>query len=128
MPGHLPFQLRNFEAYCHSLHRVGIDPGYVMYTNTHASNHKPAARVISACHLEAAQAHISSPSDQTFMQLVQIGALFDNEWDRNTGRWHIIAFEGWEVLHLAFSHQHAKAAESFTDMTGGISDLELVPA
>ena len=84
MSTYLPFQLQNFDGYCDSLKRVGIDPGYVMYTNHHASNSKPAARLISLEHLDLAKTYISNPSDEVFMQLVEAGALFDTEWDRKT--------------------------------------------
>lgn len=118
-----PFPLQNFEGYCNGLHRVGIEPGYVMYTNHHASNGKPAARLISAEQLEAAQAYIANPVDETFMKLVAIGALFDTEWDRNTARWEIISFEGWEVLHMAFCHLHVKSGRTLMELTG-ISNLD----
>lgn len=125
MSTYLPFQLQNFAGYCDSLKRVGIDPGYVMYTNHHASNSKPAARLISAEKVELAKTYINSPSDETFMRLVEAGALFDTEWDRNTKQWEIIAFEGWEILHKAFSHLHAKASQSLTELTG-VSDVEFM--
>ena len=117
-----PFQIENFEAYCNSLKRVGIDPGYVMYTNHHASNDRPAARIISGQQLEAAQAYIDYPSDETFTRLVKLGALFDNEWDRDTRHWEIIAFEGWDVIHRAFNHLYAKSGHALQDLTG-LSDL-----
>lgn len=122
MPSLLPFQIENFESHCHGLKRVGIDPGFVMYTNHHASNGRPAARLISNDQLEAAQAYIDSPSDESFIRLVKLGALFDNEWDRKTGRWALIAFEGWEVLHKAFSHLHARSGQALQELTG-LSDL-----
>lgn len=117
-----PFHIENFEGYCNSLKNVGIDPGYVMYTNQHASNGRPAARLISAYQLEAAQIYIAAPSDDSFIRLVKLGALFDNEWDRNTRHWEIIAFEGWEVLHKAFTHLHAKSGQALTELTG-LSDF-----
>jgi len=45
-----------------------------MYTSRHASNDKPAARLISADQLDAVRA---APSDETFMRLVEMGALLD---------------------------------------------------
>ncbi|MDD2738260.1 MAG: hypothetical protein PHR94_04955 [Methylomonas lenta] len=113
-----PFQIENFEGYCNSLKRVDIDPGYVMYTNHHASNDRPAARAISAHQLEAAKAYLENPSDETFIRLVKLGALFDTEWDRRTVRWNIIAFEGWEVLHRAFAHLYAKSGHAMEELTG----------
>ncbi len=117
-----PFPIENFEGYCDNLKRVGIDPGYVMYTNQHASNDKPAARMISGEQLEAARAYIASPSDDTFAHLVKSGGLFDTEWDRNTSRWEIISFEGWEVLHKAFNHLHSKSGQALMELTG-LSDF-----
>ena len=125
MSTYLPFQLQNFEGYCDSLKRVGIDAGYVMYTNHHASNNKPAARLISAGHVDAAKAYIHEPSDENFRRLVAAGALFDTEWDRQTKHWAIISFEGWEVLHKALSLLHAKASDSLTELTG-VSDAEFI--
>lgn len=113
-----PFQIENFEAYCNSLKRVDIDPGYVMYTNHHASNDRPAARVISVHQLEAAKAYLENPSDETFIRLVKLGALFDTEWDRRTAHWNIIAFEGWEVLHRAFTHLYANSGHAMQELTG----------
>lgn len=123
MPRIYPFPLQNFEGYCNGLHRVGIDPGYVMYTNQHASNGKPATRLISAEQLAAAQSYIANPGDEAFKRLVEIGALFDTEWDRRTERWEIISFEGWEVLHAAFSHLHVKAGQTLMELTG-VSNLD----
>ena len=117
-----PFQIENFEGYCNSLKRVGIDPGYVMYTDHHASNGRPAARIITAQQLEAAKAYVENPSDETFIRLVKLGALFDTEWDRRTTHWNIIAFEGWEVLHRAFAHLHVKSGHAMLELTG-LSDL-----
>ncbi len=125
MSTYLPFQLQNFETYCETLDRVGINPGYVMYTNHHASDNKPAARLISGNHIDAAKAYIDTPSDENFSRLVEAGALFDTEWDRRTKQWEIISFEGWEVLHKAFSHLHAKASKSLTELTG-VSDIEFM--
>ncbi|MFI3184589.1 MAG: hypothetical protein QX198_01245 [Methylococcaceae bacterium] len=120
----LPFQIENFEGYCHGLHRMGIDPGYVLYTSHHASNNQPAARLISAVQLDAVQAYRATPSDETFMRLVEMGALLDTEWDRNTTRWEIISFEGWEALHKAFSRLHLHAGQALLELTG-LPDLEL---
>ncbi|MBS4051128.1 MAG: hypothetical protein KGZ69_07990 [Methylomonas sp.] len=117
-----PFPIENFEGYCDNLKRVGIDPGYVMYTNQHAGNDKPAARLISREQLAAAQAYIAAPSDDTFAHLVKLGALLDTEWDRNTRRWEIISFEGWEVLHKAFNHLHTKSGQVLKELTG-LSDF-----
>lgn len=117
-----PFPIENFEDYCNNLKRVGIDPGYAMYTNQHASNDKPAARLISGHQLEAARAYIESPSDEAFVQLVKLGALFDTEWDRNTRHWEIISFEGWDVLHKAFNHLYAKSGQALLELTG-LSDF-----
>ena len=116
------FPIAHFETYCDSLARVGIDPGYVLYTNQHASNNRPAARMLSASQVSAARQHINSPSDESFVKLVQAGVLFDNEWDRNTRHWELIAFEGWEVLHKAFSHLQFRAGNALTDLTG-LSDF-----
>ncbi len=123
MSGLTPFQIDNFEAYCNTLKRVDIDPGYVMYTNRHAGNGLPAARCIGAHQLEAAQAHIDAPSDETFVRLVKLGALLDTEWDRNTAQWTIIAFEGWEVLNRAFTLLHTKSGQALLELTG-LSDLQ----
>ncbi|MGR8931438.1 MAG: hypothetical protein ACU836_12420 [Gammaproteobacteria bacterium] len=123
MPNHLAFPLRNFENQCANLKRVGIDPGYVMYTNHHAGNNRPAARLLSSEHLDAAIAYIDAPSDENFMALVKAGVLFDTEWDHLTKHWKIVSFEGWEVLHKAFSHLHFKATQAMTELTG-ISDTE----
>jgi hypothetical protein len=117
-----PFQIENFAAYCDSLKRVDVDLGYVMYTNEHAGNGMPAARSISSHQLEAAQAYIDFPSDETFIRLVKMGALLDTEWDRNTQHWVLIAFEGWEALHRAFSHLHVKSCQALQELTG-LSDL-----
>lgn len=125
MSSYIPFQLHNFEAHCDSLKRVGINPGYVMYTNHHASDNKPAARQISANHLLDAIAYINDPSDDNFRRLVQSGVLFDTEWDHNTKHWQIIDFEGWEVLHKAFSHLQVKASKSLMEITG-IPDVDFI--
>lgn len=119
----LPFDLQDFEQFCQGLKRVGIEPGYVMYTNCHASDGRPAARlVVSAEQLAAAQDYLQAPSDQAFVQLVKLGVLFDTEWDRNTRHWSLIAFEGWEVLHRAFAHLHGKTGQALEELTG-LSDL-----
>lgn len=118
----VPFPLENFASYCDSLARVGIDPGYVLYTNRHASNNKPAARLVSTSQLAVVNAHIASPSDESFVQLVKAGVLFDNEWDRHTRQWELISFEGWEVLHKAFQHLHVKAGNTLSELTG-LSDF-----
>ncbi len=124
MPRTLPFVIQHFEQYCNELQRMGIEPGYVMYTNHHAGNGEPATRLVLADQLEAAEAYISAPSDQTFMRLVAIGVLFDTEWDRNTRRWQIISFAGWEKLHHAFSQLLTKADQTLVELTG-LSSLEL---
>ena len=121
MLNHQTFPIRNFEEYCDNLKRVGVNPGYIMYTNHHAGNNKPAGRLVSAEHLDAAIAYVDTCSDENFMRLVQAGVLFDTEWDRKTKYWEIISFEGWEVLHKAFSHLHFKATQAMTELTG-ISD------
>lgn len=118
MSTNLPFQLQNFEGYCDSLRRVGIAPGYVMYTNHHASNNKPAARLVPENHKDAVKAYIHESSDENFRRLVKASVLFDTEWDRQTKHWEIITFEGWEVLHKAFSHLHAKVSRTLTGLTG----------
>jgi len=118
MPNHLAFPLPAFEDLCENLRRVGVNPGYVMYTNHHASDNKPAARLVSAGHLNAAKTYIEISSDENFMHLVKAGVLFDTEWDRQTKHWKIISFEGWEVLHKAFGHLHSKASQSLTELTG----------
>jgi len=123
MPHQIRFQIENFDGYCMGLHRVGIDMGFVMYTNQHASNHRPAARLLSRMHLEAARSYAASPSDETFKYLVQTGVLLDTEWDRRTAQWEIISFEGWEVLHSAFSHLYAKSKQALLELTG-VSDLD----
>lgn len=125
MSTYIPFQLQNFEGYCESLKRVGINPGYVLYTNHHASDNKPAARLISGKHVDMTKTYLHDPSDENFSKLVEAGVLFDTEWDRRTNHWEIISFEGWEVLHKAFSHLHAKSSRSLTELTG-ISDVEFM--
>jgi len=119
----LPFPIQNFEAHCEGLRRVGIDPGYVMYTNHHASHHLPVARLLTSSQLAVAQAYIASPSDESFRHLVEIGALFDTEWDRATSEWQIISFAGWEALHSAFSHLYAKSRHDLMEITGGDLDF-----
>jgi hypothetical protein len=124
MSHNLPFQLQHFDAYCNELQRVGVEPGYVMYTNRHASNGQPATRLVSSDQLHAAEAYINSPSDQTFIQLVTLGVLFDTEWDRNTQGWKLISFRGWEKLHNAFSHLLAKSDKTLIELVG-LSSLDL---
>jgi hypothetical protein len=124
MSHNLPFQLQNFDAYLNELQRVGIEPGYVMYTNHHASNGQAATRLVSSDQIEAAETYINSPSDQTFIRLVALGVLFDTEWDRNTQHWELISFHGWEKLHNAFSHLLAKADKTLIELVG-LSSLEL---
>ncbi|MGD0962013.1 MAG: hypothetical protein ABSB19_19565 [Methylomonas sp.] len=124
MKHHIPFPLENFENYCKGLHRVGVEPGFVMYTNSHAGNHLPAARILPAIHMEAARAYIDNPTDAAFKKLVAAGVLLDTEWDRNSENWRLIAFEGWEVLHMAFSRLHVKAADILQDLTG-VNDLDI---
>ncbi len=125
MSTYLPFQIQHFDGYCESLKRVGINPGYVLYTNHHASDNKPAARLISGEHVEMAKTYIHEPSDENFRKLVEVGVLYDTEWDRRTNHWDVISFEGWEVLHKAFSHLHARSSHSLTELTG-ISDMEFM--
>lgn len=114
----LQFPLQNFDAYCSDLHKLKLNPGYVMYTNRHAKNDQPAARLIPPDHLRAALAHIDAPSDETFMQLVRLGALLDNEWDRRTESWAIVSFEGWEVLHKAFCRLNGRVEKSMLELIG----------
>ena len=122
MPHKIRFPIENFAGYCAGLRRVGLDLGFVMYTNQHASNHYPAARLLPREHLQAAQAYAASPSDDGFRYLVNTGVLLDTEWDRRTERWQVISFEGWEVLHTAFSHLHTKSKQALLELTG-VSDL-----
>jgi len=114
----VPFPIQNFDAYCAGLERVGVQPGFVLYTNHHASNQQPAARLLSCEQLDAAQDYIVSPSDSAFKHMVEIGVLLDTEWDRETREWEIISFQGWEVLHTAFSRLYAKSRTSLTELTG----------
>ncbi len=114
----LQFPLQNFATYCNDLHKLNLDPGYVMYTNRHAGKDQPAARLISPNHLEAALAHIDAPSDETFMQLVRLGALLDTEWDRRTDNWALISFEGWDVLHNAFCRLNLRVEKSMLELIG----------
>lgn len=114
----LPFPLQGFDAYCSDLHKLSLDPGYVMYTNRHANNDQPAARLIAPDQLEVALVYINTPSDETFMRLVQLGILLDTEWDRRTGNWAIISFEGWEVLHKAFCRLNGRAEKSMMELIG----------
>ncbi len=124
MPHQLRFPIENFAGYCTGIRRVGLDLGFVMYTNQHASNHNPAARLLPREHLQAAQAYAASPSDDGFRYLVGTGVLLDTEWDRHTENWQIISFEGWEVLHTAFNHLHAKSKQALLELTG-VSDLDV---
>ncbi|TAN68957.1 MAG: hypothetical protein EPN17_08305 [Methylobacter sp.] len=123
MPRQLSFQIKNFESYVNGLQRMGIDQGYVLYTNCHASNDKPVARLISADQLDAVQAYIASPSDEAFIRLVKLGALLDTDWDRRTSQWQVISFEGWEALHNAFSRLYTKSEQALVELTG-VSDLD----
>jgi hypothetical protein len=120
----LPFPIQNFEAYNKTLIRVGIDPGFVLYTNHHAGNHQAAARFFNEEQLPAVQRHLTEQSDETFKHLVEIGVLLDNEWDRTTPSWQIISFAGWEVLHTAFSRLHSKCRNALQELTG-LSEVEL---
>jgi hypothetical protein len=120
----LEFPLQNFENYCNELQRVGIEYGYVLYTNHHASNGRPATRLVPADQFDAVQNYLTSSSDETFTILVKMGVLFDTEWDRNTRHWVIISFDGWEKLHHAFERLLNKADEKLLTMTG-LSSLEL---
>ena len=124
MPHQFRFPIDNFTWYCAGLRRVGLDPGFVMYTNQHASNHHPAARLLPREHLQAAQAYAATPSDDGFRLLVRTGVLLDTEWDRRTEHWEIISFEGWEILHTAFNHLHAQAKQTLLELTG-VSDLDV---
>ena len=121
----IPFQLENFEVHCSNLHRVGIDSGFVLYTNHHASNNKPVARLLTAADLVAAKTYLANPSDEAFMHLVARGVLLDTEWDRQTEHWQIISFEGWEVLHTAFNRLHVKSGQALQNLTG-LSELDMV--
>lgn len=121
----IPFPLEHFENYCNTLQRVGVDCGYILYTNHHASNHQPASRMFMAEQMDAVQAYLDTPSDQTFRHLVEIGVFLDTEWDRETKIWQTISFQGWEILHDAFSRLYAKSGESLQELTG-LSDLDFV--
>ena len=123
MPYLLPFQIENFKSYCDGLGRVGIDPGYVLYTNQYAGNSLPAARLVSGAQLSIAQEYIQAPNEELFTRLVAGGVMFDTEWDFATRNWQIISFEGWDVLHLAFSHLHAKSSNMLTELIG-VSDFQ----
>lgn len=119
MSHHLaPFHIENFKGYCDGLNRVGIDQGFVLYTNHHASNNRPSARLLASKQLALAEAHIASPSEATFKRLVATGVLQDTEWDFETNSWQIIAFAGWETLHNAFAHLHHKSAEALEELVG----------
>jgi hypothetical protein len=122
----IPFPIQHFESYYSGLQRVGIDPGYMMYTNHHASSHQPVARLLSANQLELAQAYIALPSDEYFRHLVEAGVLLDTEWDRSTSHWQIISFEGWEVLHAAFNRLHIKSSQTLTELGGIEPDFNLL--
>lgn len=119
----LPFQIENFKNFCDGLERVGIDPGYVLYTNQYAGNNLPAARLVSGEQVSLARDYIQAPNEELFKRLVASGVMFDTEWDFATRNWQIISFEGWEVLHLAFSHLHAKSSSMLTDLIG-VSDFQ----
>ncbi|OAI05418.1 hypothetical protein [Methylomonas methanica] len=114
----LQFPLQNFDAYCNDLHKLNLNPGYLLYTNRHAGNDQPVARLIPPDQLEVALAHIDAPSDETFKQLVRVGALLDTEWDRKTENWVIVSFEGWEVLHKAFSRLNQRVEKSMMELIG----------
>ncbi|WP_020482675.1 MULTISPECIES: hypothetical protein [unclassified Methylomonas] len=114
----LQFPLQNFDAYCQDLHKLQLNPGYIMYANRHAGNDQPAARLIPPNQLEAALAHIDAPSDDTFKQLVRLGVLLDTEWDRSTENWVIVSFEGWEVLHKAFCRLNMRVEKSMMELIG----------
>jgi hypothetical protein len=124
MPHQIPFPIENFAGYCTGLRRVGLDLGFIMYTNQHASNHHPAARLLPRVHLQAAQSYADSPSDEGFKYLVTTGVLLDTEWDRRTEHWQVISYEGWEVLHTAFNHLHTKYKQALLELTG-VSDLDV---
>jgi len=114
----LPFPLKNFDAYCRDLDKLRLNPGYVMFTNRHANNQQPAARLIAPEQLEAALAYINAPSDATFMEAVQLGVLLDTEWDRRTDQWVIVSFDGWEVLHRAFCRLNGRAEATMMALIG----------
>ncbi|ATG91447.1 hypothetical protein [Methylomonas koyamae] len=114
----LPFPFYGFADYCNELKALGVDPGYVMYTDRHANNGQPSARLVPAEHLPAALAYIEAPSDATFIDLVQAGVLVDTEWERHTTGWLVVSFTGWEVLHKAFSRLNAKLDHAVLDMAG----------
>jgi hypothetical protein len=124
MTHQIPFPLENFESYCKGLHRVGVVPNFVLYTNTYAGNHQPATRVLPAAHFDIAQNYIANPTDEGFRVLVAAGVFLDNEWDRKSEHWVIIAFEGWEVLHTAFSRLYARFDHTLRDLTG-VAGLEI---
>jgi hypothetical protein len=122
----LPFPIQHFESYCNGLQRVGIDPGYVLYTNNHAGSQRPEARLLSGNLLDIAQAYIASPSDDSFRKLVAAGVLLDTEWDRSTSHWEIISFEGWEALHNAFHRLHTKSRQILTELGGIEPDFNVL--
>ena len=124
MSQNLSFHLKHFDAYCDELQRVGVEPGYVLYTNHHASHGQPAARLVTAEQLSTVEAYITAPTAEAFIQLVALGVMFDTEWDRNTQHWQLISFHGWEKLHTAFSHLLAKVDKTLIEL-GGLSSLDL---
>jgi hypothetical protein len=119
-----PFPIQNFPAHCNSLQRVGVDPGFIMYTNNHAGSHHPVARPLSTAQLEPALAYIRTPSDENFRHLVEVGGLLDTEWDRSTNHWQIIDFVGWETLHTAFCRLHHKSMQELAEMGGAEMDFD----
>ena len=122
MSHQIPFKLNNFETYCQTLDRVGVDPGFLLYTNSHASNHKPVARLLHVEQLSAAETYIANASDEHFKRLVALGVFIDTEWERDTEHWSIISFSGWEVLHTAFNRLHVKSSEHLQQLTGISAD------
>jgi hypothetical protein len=118
MSNMLQFPLQNFDAYCKDLHKLQLNPGYLMYTNRHAGNNEPAARLIPPNQLDAALAHIEAPCDETFMRLVALGVLLDTEWDRKTDNWVILSFDGWEVLHKGFSRLNQRVEKTMKELMG----------
>lgn len=120
----LKFPIQNFDYYCDELQRLGIEPGFVLYTNHHASNGLAETRFVSANQLDAVETYLASPSDQTFIPLVKMGVLLDNEWDRNTRHWALISFNGWEKLHHAFERLLNKADQGLINLSG-LSSLEV---
>lgn len=119
-----PFPLPNFGAYCSSLQRVGVDPGFVMYTNEHAGSRQPAARLLPGAFADLARSYIDAPSDAGFQRLVEAGVLLDTEWERVTAHWEIIAFTGWEVLHASFNRLYGKSRLALVQMGGVEPDFD----